>query len=100
MNSALLDMAFTASNVLRLYLLRIMEAMPTVLGAVALLLVFWFGGRYAAGWVGRAIARMGGGPPCGAAVGAYGLVRLHRAGPGDGAGHHRGRPDGAGGHVG
>lgn len=62
MNSALLDMAFTASNVLRLYLLRIMEAMPTVLGAVALLLVFWFGGRYAAGWIGRAIARMGAEP--------------------------------------
>lgn len=62
MNSTLLDMALTASNVLRLYLLRIMEAMPVVIGALVLLLAFWIGGRYAARWAANAISRTGAEP--------------------------------------
>ncbi len=59
MNSTLYEMALTASNILRVYLVRIMDAAPVVLGALALLLVFWVGGKYAARLAGRAITRTG-----------------------------------------
>jgi len=62
MNSTLLDMALTASNVLRLYLLRIMAAMPRGIGALVLLLPFGLGGWYAARWAANAISRTGAEP--------------------------------------
>ena len=62
MNGTLYDMALNASNVLRHYLTRIIEAAPVVLGAIVLLLLFWVGGKYAARVAVRAIARTGAEP--------------------------------------
>ncbi|HLT59540.1 MAG: mechanosensitive ion channel family protein [Limnochordales bacterium] len=59
MNNTLYDMALNASDVLQVYLVRIVDALPMVLGALLLLLLFWLVGRWAAAWAGRAVARTG-----------------------------------------